>query len=243
MLQVSAGAQLVVYALVTGSAMLAVAVVVGVLMRTAGPGRPTAAAVGAGVGLAAWFAVAGALAQAGPLGDARTGAPVLGLRIAVPLAAGALAIALVEPLRRLLAGPDVQPALVAVQTYRVLGGVFLALLAAHALPAAFAIPAGAGDVLIGLTAVRAARSLRRGRPGPVVAWNLLGLLDLAVAVTLGVAAAPGALRLIDAPPGTAALGVLPLVLVPTFLVPLSVLLHAVSLRALLARGATAEAYA
>ena len=103
------------------------------------------------------------------------------------------------------------------------------------LPAVFAIPAGGGDVLIGLTAFWAAASLRSGRLGPTVALNLLGTLDLVVAVGLGIATTPGPLHLINASPSTVLLSVLPLVMVPTFLVPLSFLIHVVSLRHLLRR--------
>jgi hypothetical protein len=66
-----------------------------------------------------------------------------------------------------------------------------------------------------------------------VAWNLFGILDLVVAVSLGIATTPGPLHLIDASPSTVLLSVLPLVMVPTFLVPLSFLIHVVSLRHLL----------
>ena len=185
-----------------------------------------------------WFAIASAVAEVGFLGGGQV-APTFesfGLRVAAPLAIGAVAIALFEPLRRLLSDPDVQPALIAVQTYRVVGGVFLVLLALGALPALFAISAGAGDVLIGLTAVAAARSIRGGQVGRAVLWNALGLLDLVVAVGLGVT-----LQLVATTPGTAPLTVLPLVLVPTFAVPLSILLHVVSLRSLLGTRAAVRA--
>jgi hypothetical protein len=182
------------------------------------------AAVAVGLVLAAWFAVASAIAQLGG-----TSVSAFGLRIVVPLVIGALALAFFEPLRSLLSERE---SLIAIQTYRVIGGVFLVLLALNMLPAVFAIPAGTGDVLIGLTALGAARSVRGGQVGRAVAWNLLGLLDLVVALAIGLAAAPGPLRLIAVTPSTAAIGVLPLVLIPTFVVPLSILLHVVSLRSL-----------
>ena len=98
------------------------------------------------------------------------------------------------------------------------------------LPAIFAIPAGAGDVIVGLGAFSASRWLRAGRWGRVVAWNLLGVLDLINAGVLGALTAPGSFRLIDVTPTSAWLLVLPLVVIPTFVVPFYLLLHFVSPR-------------
>src|SRR5271167_3573358 len=52
--------------------------------------------------------------------------------------------------------------LVAVQTYRVAGVVFLILFSMHQLPAQFALPAGKGDVLVGLLAVPVAWMIHKG---------------------------------------------------------------------------------
>jgi len=129
------------------------------------------------------------------------------------------------------------PALIAVQLYRVIGAVFLVLLAQGQLPAHFALPAGWGDVAIGLTAPLVAIALARGLRGArllAIGWNVLGLLDLVVAVGMGT----GYLAPLLAPelgrvPPAAAMGVFPMVLVPTIAVPLSVLLHLVALTRLL----------
>jgi hypothetical protein len=238
MLQVTPDVLLAVYGAIVFVAASMTAVLPVLLARPAS----RAVAIGVSLGLAAWFAAASAIAQVGFLGGGRPPSfAVFGLRFAVPLVIVALAFAAFEPLRRAALDPELQPSLIAVQTFRVIGGVFLVLLALHALPAVFAVPAGTGDVLIGLTAPAAARSLRSGRTSRAVAWNLLGLLDLVVAVTVGVAAS-GPLRLLSVTPSTAALGVLPLVLVPTFLVPLAAILHLVSLRTLAASRATVRAY-
>jgi len=212
MLQVSNGVLLAVSGWVVFGGLAATSVLVAVLAPAA---RATAVAVA--IALSAWFGIAFALAQAGT-----PSLPLFGLRVVAPLLVGAVALAAFEPLRRLVTDPELRSSLTAVQTYRVFGGVALFLLALHALPPLFAIPAGTGDVLTGLTAIWAARSLRAGRIGRAVAWNLFGLLDLAVALTTGVAS------------GSGALAVFPLVLIPTFGVPLSILLHAVSLRSLAA---------
>jgi hypothetical protein len=239
MLQVSAGVQLVVYGGIVFVAVSATAILAVLLARPASRG----VAIGVGLGLAGWFAAASALAQVGFLGGGQApGFAVFGLRFAVPLVLVAIAFAAFEPLRRAALDPELQPSLIAIQTFRVIGGVFLVLLALNALPAIFAVPAGTGDVLIGLTAPVVARSVRAGRTGRAITWNLLGLLDFVVAVTVGVAASPGPLRVLTVTPSTAALSVLPLVLIPTFLVPLAAIMHLVSLRALTGARETARAY-
>src|SRR5207245_1265782 len=142
MLQVSVGVQLVVYAAIVFVAVSSTAILAVLLTRSAPPGT----AAGVGVGLAAWFAAASAIAQVGFLGG---GQPppfaVFGLRFAVPLVLAAVAFALFEPLRRAALAPELQPSLIAFQTFRVIGGLFLVLLALNALPAVFAVPAGIGD--------------------------------------------------------------------------------------------------
>jgi hypothetical protein len=232
-----------VYAVVMAASLVGALLVPAILAGSPGRvalGRPGLGGVIAiAVGLAAWFGITSAVAAAGGYSasaSAGWGFPLVGLGLLVPVAAAIGAIWLVAPIRRLVSEPAVQPALIAVESYRVLaGGVFLGLMFVNQLPAVFAIPAGGGDVLIGLTAFWAAASLRSRRLGPAVAWNLLGILDLVVAVSLGIATTPGPLHLINASPSTVLLSVLPLVMVPTFLVPLSFLIHVVSLRHLLRR--------
>jgi hypothetical protein len=122
------------------------------------------------------------------------------------------------------------PAMIGVQFYRTIGLMFIILLALGQLPAHFALPAGWGDIAIGVAAPLVALALARGVPGAVtfaVAWNVMGLLDLIVAVGMGT----GFLAPFLAPalgsqvPPAAAMGVFPLIVVPTFTVPVSVILH------------------
>src|ERR1700716_2223146 len=232
-----------VYALVMAAslagALLVPAVLAGAAGKAAGGRQSPGGVIAIALGFAAWFGITSAVAAAGGYGastSARWGFPLVSLGLVVPVLAAIAAIWLVAPIRRLVREPTAQPALIAVESYRVVaGGVFLGLMFLTQLPAVFAIPAGAGDVLIGLTAFWAAAALRSGRLGPAVAWNLLGIFDLVIAVTLGVMTTPGPLHLINASPSTVLLSVLPLVMVPTFLVPLSFLIHVVSLRHLLRR--------
>src|SRR5207302_1651356 len=109
------------------------------------------------------------------------------------------------------------------------------------LPTAFALPAGIGDVIVGLLALPVAvylRSGRRGGRGLAIAWNLLGILDLVNAIALGFLSAPDPLQLI-VPDRPSLIGGYPTVMIPAFAVPRSILIHALSLRQLLRAGAGA----
>lgn len=120
------------------------------------------------------------------------------------------------------------PLAAAIQAWRAGGLGFLALYAHGVLPGAFAWPAGLGDIAIGVTTPWVALALFR-RPGFAAGrgfaiWNLLGILDLVVAVTAGAMSS----LLASGAPGevtTAPMAQLPLVLIPAFLVPLFVMLH------------------
>jgi hypothetical protein len=66
----------------------------------------------------------------------------------------------------------------------------------------------------------------------MLAFHLLGLLDLVVAVGIGFLAGLGPHPLIDVTPSTEAVTRLPLVLIPVALVPLAAALHIQALRRL-----------
>jgi hypothetical protein len=70
-------------------------------------------------------------------------------------------------------------------------------------------------------------------------WNVLGLLDLVVAVGMGTGFLVPFLvpELGDRVPPAAGMGVFPMILVPTFAVPVSVLLHLLALGQLRRQGA------
>jgi hypothetical protein len=88
-----------------------------------------------------------------------------------------------------------------------------------------------------------ARNLRRGVVGRRAVWyfNVLGLVDLVIALVIGFAAAPAAVRLLLVSPSTEAISLLPLALIPATVVPLAAALHLLSLRRLMAAGATPAA--
>jgi hypothetical protein len=118
--------------------------------------------------------------------------------------------------------------LVAAQTYRLGGGIFLALWADGRLPWQFALPAGVGDVTTGFFAVVVAASLARKSAGAhraVYAWSLFGLADLVVAVMMGAMTSPGRAHLLAFAAPNLLISSYPLVMIPTFAVPLALMLH------------------
>jgi len=122
--------------------------------------------------------------------------------------------------------------LIQVQLYRVLGAIFLILYAAGRLPGLFAWPAGLGDVLVGVlapvVAVAYARSPNQN-VDLVLMWNLFGIADLIIAVTMGFLTSPSAFQSLAFDRPSELVSQFPLVMIPVFLVPVSVLLHLASL--------------
>ena len=157
--------------------------------------------------------------------------PRIPIAVVVPLVIGLITV---TRSRRIAAAVDAVPAswLVGIQVYRVLGGTFLLQWLHGALPGAFAVPAGTGDMLVGLLALPVAvyaASGRRGSTAVAVAWNLLGIADLANALTLGFLSTPGPLQLLAHDHPNVLVGVYPTAMIPAFAVPLSLILHGVSL--------------
>jgi hypothetical protein len=114
--------------------------------------------------------------------------------------------------------------LTAAHAWRFVGFTFVLLEAHRVLPAIFAWPAGYGDMAIGVTAPFVAWKLADPNDRTsFILWQLLGILDLFIAVGVGTTA--GLLR--PDGPTMVAMTVLPLSLIPTFLVPLFVILHVI----------------
>ena len=125
--------------------------------------------------------------------------------------------------------------LVGLQVYRILGVMFLVAWTHGDLAGVFGIPAGAGDTLTGLLALPTAYLLYRAPHEyrrEAVAWNILGTLDLIIAITIGFLTAPGPLQLIMSNPPNTLIGTYPTAMIPAFVVPTSLMLHALSLRQL-----------
>jgi hypothetical protein len=119
-----------------------------------------------------------------------------------------------------------------IQAWRWAGLGFLSLYAYNVLPAIFALPAGLGDMAIGFAAPWMILGLVRqpdfAASAAFIRWNVLGILDLIVAVSIGTLSA----TLATGTPGeisTAPMSTLPLLLIPAFLVPLFLMLHTAAL--------------
>jgi hypothetical protein len=160
--------------------------------------------------------------------------PTVQYGVLIPIIAGILLFSTWRPLRRVIEAVP-QQWLVGVQLYRIEGAIFLVLYAMGRLPAAFALPAGAGDVLVGLLAPVVALAQIRKWPQAnslLRVWNLLGLADLVVALTTGFLTSPSPLQKFAFDASNVLIGRYPLVMVPVFLVPLAILLHLASLQKL-----------
>ncbi|MPZ06508.1 MAG: hypothetical protein GEU26_08835 [Nitrososphaeraceae archaeon] len=121
--------------------------------------------------------------------------------------------------------------LVAVHTWRIVGIAFLWGVSQGILPPAFGIPAGVGDILIGVTAIPFAYFLRKGYSWSryaLVVWSVLGIADLVNAISLGLITAP------EFPGST--MTTIPWVIIPTMGVPLALILHGITLYRLRSTG-------
>ena len=190
--------------------------------------RQSYVAMLSGIVLVVWVVAAATLAYRGYLRppDAQS-APPIGLVLAVALLGMFLVLLLSPSLRSLLTN---QKNLIWLNVWRLEGILFLILMANGQAPALWALPAGIGDIFIGVTAPWVARAVNTasGRRRAIV-FNFLGLLDLIVAVSLGITTNPGRLHLFHTTPAPELLTDFPMAIVPTFLVPLAFTLHIVSL--------------
>jgi len=195
------------------------------------------------IALAAWFAVDYGLAQADVFGpNAYSGqrsqplVPNMAIGMSLPLLAGIAVILTSRRLAEVLARVP-QSWIVGVQLYRVVGAIFLYLYGYSLLPGVFALPAGIGDVLVGIAALPVAYAAARGYAGArglVIAWNIAGIGDLMVAVATGFLSSPGRFQMLAQGTHNTLINTYPLVMIPLFVVPLSILLHIISLRRALA---------
>jgi hypothetical protein len=204
-------------------------------LRSSGPTRLL-------VMLALWFFVAIGLGLSGVLGGPDRAPIGLAAAVTLPLLAFAVDGWLGAPLlQKVLALPT--STLIAVQTYRVGGVFFLVAWAQGVLPAAFALPAGLGDVAIGLLAPFVAAAVSRRAAGHrfwATAWNVAGLADMATALFLGATHTDSPLGVFATHPTTDAMARYPFSLIPTFLVPIAAMLHVIALRKLVGSSSGRE---
>jgi hypothetical protein len=202
------------------------------------PGQRRAAWLAIMVPLTLWAGVAWTAAINGVFRTGASPLPLLPLAIFLPIIIGVPLLLLSKRVGQLL---DAMPAtwLVALQLYRIFGSQWLAYWLLGHLPGLWALPAGTGDVLTGVFAVPAAIALAAGTAEgrrAAILWNVFGIADFVVAITLGMIITPGTFQLIFPNGPSIGLDGYPNVLTPAFVVPGSILLHALSLRQLSRRG-------
>jgi hypothetical protein len=183
-----------------------------------------------------WMGVAWYLAVTGTFhvipGVARL--PRLPIAIFLPLMLALLPLLWSRSIGALL---DAMPPswLIALQVYRVLGGIFLVNWLNGSVAGAFAWPAGIGDMATGIMALPVALAVVSGTASGRRAglwWNAFGLLDFAIAITMGFLTSPGAFQQFGFDIPISQAGTYPTVMIPIFAVPSSILLHALSIRQL-----------
>ena len=125
--------------------------------------------------------------------------------------------------------------LIGIQLYRIVGIGFIFLYMQGELPATFAFSAGIGDMIVGFSAPLVAYFYYKQKPHAqklAVLWNIIGILDLVLAIGIGIIGFPRPIQLVPVSPSTEQLSLFPLMIVPLFAVPLALFLHFCGLKAL-----------
>jgi hypothetical protein len=178
-----------------------------------------------------WIGLAIALATTGIYAATATPVPVVGVMVGLPvIVVGGAALISARVREAVLALPV--PLLIGLNAMRIVPGGFMVLLALQGrLSGPFPQFAGWGDIIVGLAAIPltvAAASNLGGNRGNLLAWNILGMLDLVTAVSLGVASAPGSpLQIFGETIGSNAMWSLPWSNIPTLLVPFYLITHGI----------------
>jgi hypothetical protein len=184
------------------------------------------------IALALWLLLVVSLGLVGAfVGPPRRPPLPIAIGVAAPLVFFFASLRLSQSFREFVLSLDLR-LIAAMQAWRWAGLGFLSLYSHNVLPAVFALPAGLGDMAIGVTAPWIILALVR-QPGfaaraAFIRWNVLGILDLLIAVSIGAVSAffatgaPGEIS-------TAPMATLPLLLIPAFLVPLFLMLHTAAL--------------
>lgn len=147
--------------------------------------------------------------------------------LAIPLAVFFAAYFGWARFREFILGADLR-LVAAIQGWRWAGMGFLSLYAHRILPGLFVFPAGLGDMAIGFTAPWIVLGLVHNpsfaSSKRFVSWNILGILDLVIAVSLGTICS-GFIPGIVGDVTTGPMAQLPLILIPAFMVPFFIMLH------------------
>jgi hypothetical protein len=158
----------------------------------------------------------------------RLGHGVPWLPVAVIGYFGALiALSRLPSVARALSAPGALHRLMLPHSFRIAGIVFVVAMLLGKLPPLFALPAGLGDIAVGIATPWVTRKLTDGSARRAAVWfNLFGMADLISALTLG---ALTGFRIVSVNPPATLNSALPLVLIPTVGVPLLFAVHITSL--------------
>ncbi len=180
--------------------------------------------------LIGWFVVVCVLSALGLISVAFANGVGIFIAAAAPVMTGVLAYGLSAQVRDIV---DRLPhwQLLAIQVFRNMGVAFLILFDLRLIPAEFALPAGLGDVLVGMLAPIVTYmylTRQRGTIGLIVLLHILGLIDFVSAFLTAASAADG---------GGFSVAVVPYVmLIPGFAVPIFATMHLMSIRKLIAEA-------
>jgi hypothetical protein len=178
-----------------------------------------------------WIGLVIALAAIGLYAATAAPMPVIGVVAGLPLIGVGLAALLSARAREALLAVPVT-LLVGLHTLRIATGGFILLLAQQGrLSGPFPESAGRGDIVVGLIAIPLMVAIARGLSGSrtaLLAWNILGTLDLVSAVWLGITSAPGSpLQIFGGAVGSTAMWTLPWSIIPSLLVPFYLITHGI----------------
>jgi hypothetical protein len=178
-----------------------------------------------------WIGLVIALAAIGLYVATAAPMPVIGVVAGLPLIGVGLAALLSARVREALLAVPVT-LLVGLHTLRIATGGFLLLLAQQGrLSGPFPESAGRGDIVVGLIAIPLMVAIARdlsGSRAALLAWNILGTLDLVSAVWLGITSAPGSpLQIFGGAVGSTAMWTLPWSIIPSLLVPFYLITHGI----------------
>jgi hypothetical protein len=178
--------------------------------------------------LALWFGLICLLGIQGAfLGGVNSPPLPIFFGFAIPLAVFFAAYFKWGAFRNFVLGADLR-FVAALQAWRWAGFGFISLYGYGVLPGLFAFPAGLGDMAVGFAAPWIVLGLVRNPSFATsrrfVTWNIMGIVDLVVAVSMGTLCS-GFFHGITGSVTTGPMSQFPLVLIPAYFVPIFIMLH------------------
>ena len=194
------------------------------------------------IAVMAWCAAAWAFSRGGFFQDAGgwnaadiSGFLLFGTLMTLPLVAIALGWYGSRAFRGFLESIPL-PTLIGSQAYRLGGAIFLWMYSEGQMPPEIGIVAGCADAFIGITAIPLAWAVARNIGGVrwlAIGWNLVGIADFLISVSLVSLSFVGVLAM---QPDPVPIGLHPLALISLFQLPLSITIHLLALRRLMPAG-------